>query len=107
MMKCYPEHLTEIMRQAFYGCTNLTSITIPSGVTRIEYAAFIDTGLKSIKVPAGVTSFGYEDKGGEDIAWIADGETIVYIVKDSYVDKLIKELSDMGEWTPDIEYYIP
>lgn len=42
---------------AFYGCTGLTSVTIPEGVTSIGYFAFSGcTGLTSVSIPASVTS---------------------------------------------------
>ena len=44
---------------AFYGCTGLTSITIPNGVTSIGRSAFnLCTGLASITIPNSVTSIG-------------------------------------------------
>ena len=33
---------------AFYGCTNIITMTIPSGVTKIEDTAFEATGLKTV-----------------------------------------------------------
>lgn len=42
---------------AFYGCSSLTSVTIPSSVTSIGSSAFsYSTGLTSITIPTGVTS---------------------------------------------------
>jgi len=44
---------------AFYNCTSLTSITIPSSVTSIEGCAFYEcSNLTSITIPSGVTSIG-------------------------------------------------
>jgi hypothetical protein len=44
---------------AFYGCTGLTSVTIPSSVTSIADSAFrLCTGLTSITIPSSVTSIG-------------------------------------------------
>ena len=44
---------------AFYGCTGLTSITIPNGVKKIGDYAFYDcSGLTSITIPNGVKKIG-------------------------------------------------
>ena len=45
--------------ETFYGCTSLTSITIPNSVTSIGYEAFFGcTSLTSITIPNSVTSIG-------------------------------------------------
>ena len=44
---------------AFYGCSGLTSLTLPSGVTSIGNFAFSGcSGLTSLTLPSGVTSIG-------------------------------------------------
>ena len=44
---------------AFYGCTGLTSVTIPNGVVEIFENTFSEcTGLTSITIPDSVTSIG-------------------------------------------------
>ena len=51
--------VTSIGLNAFYGCTGLTSITIPNSVTSIEDWAFEEcTRLTSIEIPNSVTSIG-------------------------------------------------
>jgi len=51
--------VTAIGSDAFYGCTGLTSITIPNSVTSIGSSAFREcTGLTSITIPNSVTSIG-------------------------------------------------
>ena len=46
-------------RGAFWGCSGLTSLTLPSGVTSIGNSAFSGcSGLTSLTIPSGVTSIG-------------------------------------------------
>ena len=53
----HADSVTSIGKWAFYGCTSLTSITIPDSVTSIGDWAFWDcTRLTSITIPDGVPS---------------------------------------------------
>ena len=51
-----PNSVTSIGTYAFRDCTRLTSITIPNSVTSIGDAAFAGTSLTSITIPNSVTS---------------------------------------------------
>ncbi len=53
-----PSDVIGIADSAFFGCTGLTSITIPNGVTIIGEEAFLNTGLTSITIPNSVTTIG-------------------------------------------------
>ena len=52
--------MTSIGYCAFYGCSGLTSVTIPNSVTSIGVGAFwFCSGLTSVTIPNSVTSIGY------------------------------------------------
>ena len=76
-----PSGVTEIGECAFYGCSGLTSITLPSGVTKIGEDAFQHcSGLTSITLPSGVTEI------GEGAFRNCSGLTSIYV----YTEKLPK-----------------
>lgn len=53
------KNVTAIRNNAFYGCSNLTEVTIPQTVTIIDEAAFMDcTNLKTVSIPDSVTIIG-------------------------------------------------
>ena len=55
-----PDSVTSIGSSAFYNCSGLTSITIPNNVTSIESSVFSDcSGLTNVTIPDNVTSIGY------------------------------------------------
>ncbi|MDD4820952.1 MAG: leucine-rich repeat domain-containing protein [Bacteroidales bacterium] len=60
-----PSGVTSIGGSAFYLCSGLTSISLPSKVTSIGSSAFYRcSGLTSITIPSGVTSIEYEAFSG-------------------------------------------
>ena len=54
-----PESVTSIGKYAFYNCSGLTSVNIPEATTSVGEAAFSGcSGLTSITIPNSVTSIG-------------------------------------------------
>ena len=52
--------VTTIGNDAFWGCTSLTSVTIPDSVTEMGWGVFSEcTSLESITIPDSVTKIGY------------------------------------------------
>ena len=57
--------MTSIGEEAFFGCNDLTSITLPKGVTSIGAQAFLGCDkMVSITLPEGLTSIGEEAFNG-------------------------------------------
>ena len=53
------EYIVASLGESFYGCSGLTSITIPSSVTSLGESCFYGcSGLTSITIPSSVTSLG-------------------------------------------------
>ncbi len=77
--------MTSIGVSAFSGCTNMTSVTIPTGVTHIwDYAFYGCSGLTSVTIPTSVTSI--EDSAFCGCSGLAkDGFVIVSGILFDYV----------------------
>ena len=91
--------VTEIGQQAFYGCTGLTSITIPDSVTQIGAQAFQHcTNLADVTISDGVTKIGkYTFDGCEDLVSVTFENTSGWkarTAKGGLIDILAEGLSD-------------
>ncbi|MBS7323250.1 MAG: leucine-rich repeat domain-containing protein, partial [Bacteroidaceae bacterium] len=88
-----PHRAPRIGYESFYGCSGLTSITLPNSVTSIGYEAFSGcSGLTSITLPNSVTSIGegafYYCKNMEGLYCYAEKvpSTSAEAFKDAYIE---------------------
>ena len=81
-----PDSVTSIGDWAFWGCTGLTSITIPDSVTSIGSNAFRGcSGLTSITIPDSVTSIGWEAfYGCTDLTSITIPDSVTSIGREAF-----------------------
>ena len=76
-----PAGITEIGECAFYGCSGLTSLNLPASISEIGDFAFSDcSGLTSLTLPDGITEI------GEYAFWNCSGLTSIYV----YAEKVPK-----------------
>ncbi len=54
-----PSSVTNIGHGAFYGCANLTNVSLSARIDRIQDSTFLGTGLKTIMIPDSVTAIDY------------------------------------------------
>ena len=52
--------MESIGRQAFYKCNGLSHITLPKNLRSIGGAAFVQTSLEKVTIPSGVTDIQYK-----------------------------------------------
>ena len=95
--------VTSIGSSAFYYCTGLTSIVIPSSVTSIGDNAFEDCrGLTSVEIPSSVTSIGdnaFYDCTGLTSVEIPNSVTSIGNYAFRYCSKLNDvHISDIAAW---------
>ena len=90
--------MTSIGDFAFYGCTALTSITIPNSVTSIGQYAFYDcTALESITIPDSVTSIGsyvFSNSGLTTIYGYTGSYAETYAAENGYTFVALQKLTD-------------
>lgn len=75
-----PKSLAVIPYKGFQGCTSLTSLTITPGVKEIDKYAFSGCNLTTLTIPEGITSIGTEAfYGNESLDSIAIPESVTSI----------------------------
>ena len=91
-----PSSVTSIGDSAFSGCSGLTSITIPSSVTSIKDSAFFGCrGLTSVTIPTSVTRMNgtaFRDCSGLESIEVEAGNPVYYSKGNCIVEKETKEL---------------
>ena len=94
---------------AFYGCTDLTSITIPNSVTSIgDYAFYGCSGLTSVSIPNSVTSindYAFSGCTGLKKLKILDGENSIFIGRYNFTGSPLETLY-LGRNISDVSFYI-
>ncbi len=55
-----PNNISKIEQRAFKGCTSLGTINLPNNITKIENNAFYGSGLTSITLPSELTCIEYD-----------------------------------------------
>ena len=87
-----PDGITSIGDNAFEGCSGLTSLNLPAGITRIsDYAFYGCSGLTSLNLPAGITSIGddafYGCSGLKEVNFCINDDLETYLTKGHpYID---------------------
>ena len=99
-----PNSVTGIGEEAFWACTNLTSITIPNSVTSIGDGAFSSCiNLTDICIPNGVTSIGkYVFSDCSKLATVIIPRTISTIGDYAFISSGLTDMYCYAEQLPEI-----
>ena len=92
---------------AFYDCSKLISIYLPSSITKIESNAFARSGLKEIIIPNKVTSIG-EDAFAycQQLNRVVIGPKVTSIAKGAFYSSNVKEVFALPLKPPTISTYL-
>lgn len=75
-----PSNLVSIGKNAFAGCTFLTSINLPDNLKEIRNSAFEGCGLTSVTIPNGITGIGsFAFKNCSSLALVSIPESVTVI----------------------------
>ena len=110
-----------IGNSAFIDCTELTSVTIPDGVTDIRWRAFYNcVSLKSVTIPKSVTyidnyAFGYyydsdsfatKKIDGFKINYVKNTYGHMYAIKNGFTDEACLLTNELDDGTLEITKYV-
>ena len=110
-----------IGNSAFIDCTELTSVTIPDGVTDIRWRAFYNcVSLKSVTIPKSVTyidnyafgyyydsdSFGTKKIDGFKINYVKNTYGHMYALKNGFTDEACLLTNELDDGTLEITKYV-
>jgi len=88
------ENAKSIGASAFEGCTSLTSVNIPSGVTEIKTKTFYNSGLQTISIPASITTVGESAFDGSKLTEITfnDKAHFTSVANNAFANTNISEI---------------
>lgn len=76
--------VTAIGNSAFFCCSGITSVTIPSSIITIDNFAFCGTGIISIIIPSSVTSIGKSAFQGSKLTSVIIPNNVTYIDSNAF-----------------------
>lgn len=94
--------VTSIGSWAFYECTSLSFVSIPSSVISIGYSTFYDCGLKSLNLPNGLkTIYGRAFYYCRGLSTITIPQSVISIGEEVFGQTFIKKIIWLTNTPPD------